>query len=163
MRKPAIVIEKLPCIDCKDLGNKRGTYTIDLSFRLPQVPSAKISKGCVTFYHRSVHRGQLGDIQRFRLKAIRTGFGWRYVFVCDCGIAVASLYYHRGRLACRHRHCHHLLYASQTSSKRQRQVMQISRLESLLGDKRYSRYRRVRAKLEQKLGAKVLLAKALRG
>jgi hypothetical protein len=158
----AIVIENLPCINCKDLGDKRGTYTIDLSFRLPQVPGAKISAGSVTFYHRALHRNTTGDTQSFRLKPIKTGFGGpRYCFICcNCGIAVQTLYYHRGRLACRW--CHHALYASQTSSKRQRQVLQIARLESLLNDKAYSRYRSVRARLERKLGMKVMLAKALR-
>ena len=159
MRKPAVVIEKLPCINCKDLGNKRGTYTIDLSFKLPQVPSAKISKGCVTFFHKSLHRGQLGDTQQFQFKPIKTGFGWRYQFICDCRKSVQSLYYHRGRLACRW--CHHAIYASQTSSKRQRPVLQISRLESLLGDKAYSSYRSVRAKLEKRLGIKAMQHKAL--
>jgi len=161
MRKPATVIEKLPSIECKELGNKRGTYTLDLSFRLPQVPSAKISKGCVTFFHKSLHRGQLGDTQQFQFKPIKVGFGVKYVFVCHCGKPVAALYYHRGRLACRW--CHHAIYASQTSSKRQRPVLQLSRLESLLGDKAYSRYKSVRARLERKLGHKVMLAKALRG
>jgi len=157
-----VIIEQLSGINCKDLGNKRGSYTIDLSLRLPQIVCAKISRGCVAFHHRSLHRNTPGDIQSFQLKPIKSGFGYRYVFICNCNTAVQSLYYHAGRLCCRW--CiPHALYASQTSSKRQRQVLQISRIESLLGDKRYSTYRRVRERLERKLGAKVMLAKALRG
>src|SRR5262245_28656449 len=137
MRKPATVIEKLPSIESRDLGSRRGNYSIDLAFKLPAIASAKLGHSGVTFFHKSLHRGQLGDQQFFSFRRIPTRFGYRTLFQCNCGKSVKALYFHHGRLACRW--CCGAIYASQTSSKTQRPVLQLSRLESLLGDKGYSR------------------------
>jgi hypothetical protein len=161
-RAPRLIVEQLPSIDVKDLhapSRYNRTHVIDLSFRLPKVASAKVSATSVTFHHASLHRGQLGPTQTFQLKPIRTGFGIRHTFLCNCGRSVKRLYYHSRDLGCRR--CINAIYACQAIDQRQRPILQLSKLESLLGDKAYRRYRRIRERLEKKLGHKAMLAKPL--
>jgi len=162
-RAPRLIIEQLPSIQTTHLhipAMYNRTHVVDLSFKIPQVTSAKVCCSSVEFYHRPMHRGTIGPTQIFKLKPIRTGFGVRHTFLCMCGRSVQTLYYHARQLACRH--CLHAIPLSQTLGRATRPLLQISRLEALLGKKGYHRYSRVRERLEKKFGAKVMLAKALR-
>jgi len=115
-RPPRPILEQLPSINTKNLNipspYEYKTYILpNISFRFPQIASAKVSFQAVEFHHPSLHRGQIGPIQTFNFKHIDTGFGFRHAFICNCGRPVLRLYYHSRRLACRH--CIGGIYSSQ--------------------------------------------------
>jgi hypothetical protein len=126
-----------------------------VSLKWPFLSACKVSRDCVELHIPSLHRNQLGPIQRFQLKHIRTGFGVRHAFICTCGRPVLKLYYLNRYIACRY--CHRARLASQTLGKRTRPVLQASRIESFLNHK-HGLFRRTQERLRQKLGDKVMLA-----
>jgi hypothetical protein len=164
-RPPRPIAEQLPSVSVHDLPIPSAydykTYTMpNISLRYPQLAGVRLSFHAVEFQHPSLHRGQAGPKQTFRLKHIKTGFGIRHAFICACQRPVIKLYYLHRKLTCRR--CHDITYASRTCSKRQRPVLQISRIESFLNNK-LGLYRRTRERLEKKLGEKVMMAQGSLG
>jgi hypothetical protein len=162
-RPPRPIAEQLPSINVNDLPVPRDykNYTLpNVSLRYPQLASVRLSFHVVEFQHPSLHRGQAGPIQTFRLKHIKTGFGVRHASICACQRPVITLYYLHRRLACRR--CHDATYASRTCSKRQRAVLQVSRIQSFL-DNKLGLYRRTRDRLEKRLGLKAMMAQGSLG
>jgi hypothetical protein len=116
---PRPIAEQLPRIDVQDLKISKDLYKVTtapwISLRYPFISNARLSAYVVEFAHTR------GRIQSFKLKAIKTGFGIRFAFICNCGRPVISLYYRYGNLSCRF--CCNVVYASQTCSKRQRSAL----------------------------------------
>src|SRR5262249_11061390 len=157
-RRP--IVEQLPAISVNDLPIPSPydpqTYTLpNVSFRYPQLAAVRLSFHIVEFHHPSLHRGQAGPVQTFRLKHIKTGFGVRHAFICTCGRAVIKLYHLHRNLACRR--CCNAIYASQTLGKRTRPALQALRIESFLENKPRLSHR-TRERLTKKLGQKVVMA-----
>jgi hypothetical protein len=153
------IVEDLPCIHAKQLRipsiYDRKTYVKSLLF--PEVASITISSSSVDFHHKPMHRSQPGEVQSFKVKHIRTGLGFiRHAFYCHCGRAVMKLYFHNRHIACRY--CHRAKMASQSLDQRQRPILQITRLSTILDQ--HPRLRSRKARLEKKLGKAI--AKALR-
>src|SRR5215470_17956271 len=78
-RPRRLIVEQLPSINVKTINIPSPyDYKIyilpNISFRLPQLASAKVSFQTVEFHFPSLHRGQIGPIQTFNLKHIRVGF-----------------------------------------------------------------------------------------
>jgi hypothetical protein len=137
------------------------TYIIRyVSLRWPCITAIKVSRDKVEFILPPLHRGQLGPVQGFKLKHIRTGFGLRHAFICDCGRPVIKLYHLHRHLACRR--CQYAIYASQALSKSTRPVLQVSRIASFL-DSKSKLYRRSRKRLRKRLGEKLLMAQGKLG
>jgi hypothetical protein len=119
--------ECLPHINVNDLPIPRDyiTYTApNISFRYPQISNIRFA------YHR-IEFAHSGRVQAFRLKWIKTGFGYpRPAFICNCGRPVIKLYFRHANLACRR--CCDTTYASQACSKRLRPILQTQRLQTFL-------------------------------
>jgi hypothetical protein len=158
-RRQVPILEQLPSINVNDLQIPRDYKTYiapNISLRYGFLAGARLSWDAVEFYFPSLHRGQLGRVQTFELKHIKTGFGIRHAFICiGCDRAVITLYHLHGNLACRH--CHGAVFASQTLDKRTRPILQISRIQSFL-DHKQGLYHRTRERLRQKLGDKIIMA-----
>jgi hypothetical protein len=165
-RPPRPIAEQLPSISVNDLHvsslDTSENYVMpNVSLRYPYLSGVRLSVHAVEFQHPSLHRGHAGPIQTFKLKHIRTGFGVRHAFICSsCQRPVIKVYYLNRRLACRR--CHDATYASRTCSKRQRAVLQVSRIQSFL-DNKLGLYRRTRDRLERKLGQKAMMAQGSLG
>src|SRR5262245_11401086 len=137
------------------------TYILrDITLRFPQLAAAKVSRNSVEFHHPSLHRGQLGPIQTFKLQCIRTGFGIRHAFICQCGRPALKLYVSNRYIACRR--CCNARYASQPLDKRDRPVLQASRIAHFL-DSKSKLYQRTRERLRKKLGDKLMMAQGQLG
>ena len=154
------IVEKLPSISTKELRIPSPydykTYVLgNISFRLPQLASARINYNLVEFRQPPLHRGQEGPTQTFQFKHIKTGFGIRHVFICACGRPAQRLYLFYRNLACRH--CLKARYASQTLDKRSRPILQAARIQSFL-DNKPRLLRRTRDRLQRRLGEKVMMA-----
>src|SRR5215468_9231011 len=148
------IVEQLPSIAIYHLPIPRDykTYTApNISLRYPQLASIRLSYYEAEFHIPSLHRGQPNHIQTFKLKHIKTGFGIRHAFICQCGKPVFKLYFHNRRLACRF--CCNARYATQTLDKRDRPILQISRIQSFLDNKPYLR---ARERLQKRLGEKAM-------
>jgi hypothetical protein len=148
----SIAVHKLPI---PSLSDDR-TYRIPhISLTFPWLSACKVSRDCVELHIPSLHRNQLGPVQTFKLKHIRTGFGIRHAFICQCGRPVLKLYVLNRYIACRY--CHRARMASQTLGTGTRPVLQASRIESFLNHKQ-GLFRRTQERLRKKLGDKVMLA-----
>jgi hypothetical protein len=162
---PRPIVENLPAMAVHQLPvpavNDSKTYTIPhISLKWPWVSACKISCNAVEFHLPSLHRNQLGPVQTFNLKHIRTGFGIRQVFICQCGRPVLKLYVVNRYIACRR--CSNARYASQTLDKRDRPVLQASRIAHFL-DSKSKLYRRTRERLRKRLGDKLMMAQGQLG
>jgi hypothetical protein len=120
--------ECLTRINVNDLQIPRDyqTYVADnISLRYPEISGLRLSANWVEFHHN--HR-----IQTFKLKWIRTGFGYpRPAFICDqCARPVISLYLRNTNMACRR--CTNAIYASQTQGKQGRKALQTHRIKQYL-------------------------------
>jgi hypothetical protein len=119
--------EYLPHINVNDLPIPRDykTYTAPyISLRYPQISGIRLAFNFVEFHHS-------GRAQTFRLKWIKTGFGYpRPAFLCECRRPVIKLYFRHANLAC-HRCCN-ATYASRTLDKRTRPILQAIRLRTFL-------------------------------
>src|SRR5262245_20550701 len=117
--EPRPLAECLPHINVNDLDVPRDhkTYTLpNISLRYPQISGIRLSAYFVEFHHSS-------RIQSFRLKWIRTGFGYpRPAFVCECRRPVIKLYFRHTNLACRR--CSNAIYASQACDTDSRPILQ---------------------------------------
>jgi hypothetical protein len=127
----------------------------NVSLKWPFVTAIKVARDKIEFIQPSLHRGRPGPSQVFRLKHIRTGFGLRHAFVCDCGRSVFKVYCCNRHLACRR--CHHATYASRTLGKRTRPLLQAARIQSFL-DNKPRLFRRTHERLLRKLGQKTMMA-----
>jgi hypothetical protein len=161
---PRPIAEQLPSISVNELPipyyYDEKTYIIR-SLKWSCIASIKVSRDQVSFYLPSLHRGQIGPNQVFRLKHIRTGFGLRHAFICcDCGRPVIKVYHQHRHLACRR--CQHAIYASQNLGKHTRPILQVSRIASFL-DSKSRLYRRSRERLRKKLGDKLMMAQGRLG
>jgi len=126
-REQRPLAECLPHINVNNLRIPRDykTYTAPLiSLRYPQISGIRLSAYFVEFHHS-------GRIQTFRLKWIKTGFGYpRPAFMCNCGRPVITLYFRYANLACRR--CCNATYASRTLDERTRPILQAIRLRTFL-------------------------------
>ena len=162
---PRPIIENIPFISVNTLRisslNRGKTYRMDnVSLRWPFLSLLRLSHEAVEFTQPSLHRGQPGPIQQFGLKPIKTGFGYRHAFICDCGRAVLKLYCLHRRIACRY--CHNAVPASQVLGARTRPLLQIARIKSFL-DTKSRLLRRTKERLKQRLGEKALIAQGRLG
>src|SRR5262245_52768202 len=163
---PKPLIENLESVSVNDLripslSDAKRFILQGVNFRWPFLSAIKVARDAVEFHLPSLHRGQIGPAQVFRVKPIRTGIGnqadgsgVRYSFQCDCGRAVIKLYHLHRRLACRY--CHNARMASETCSQQQRPILQISRIDSFLAQPNL--YHRTRQRLLKRLGEKALKA-----
>jgi hypothetical protein len=126
-REQRPLAENLPSINVNDLKIPRDykTYTAPyISLRYPQISGIRLAFHSVEFHHS-------GRVQTFRLKWIKTGFGYpRPAFICQCGRPVVSLYFRGGNLACRR--CSNAIYASQACDKHKRPALQSHRITQFL-------------------------------
>jgi hypothetical protein len=164
-RPPRPIAEQLPSISVNDLhisslDTFKNYVMPNVSLRYPFLSGVRLSVHVVEFQLPSLHRGHTGPIQTFHLKHIRTGFGIRHAFICDCQRPVIKLYYLNRHLACRR--CHDATYVSRTLGKRTRPILQVSRIQSFL-DNKLGLYRRTRERLTKKLGEKVMMAQGSMG
>src|SRR5262245_20175720 len=159
--RPRPIAEKLPQININKL-----TIPIDdkvyvlpnaaFAFPIPRLATVRLSCDCIELNYKPLHRGELGRRQVFQIYPIKTGYGIRFSFQCDCGKGALKLYHHDTRLACKH--CHRVRMASQTLGKQSRPLLQAIRLESFLTNK--PKLRQAKERLKQKLGEKALMAQS---
>jgi hypothetical protein len=80
-RDPRPIAEELSHTNINDLNIPRDhkTYSApNISLRYPQLSAIRLTCNAVEFTHA-------GRTQTFRLKPIRTGFGYsRFAFICEC-------------------------------------------------------------------------------
>jgi hypothetical protein len=153
----SIAVHKLPI---PVLSDARRYVIPHVSLTFPWLLACKVSRDCVELHIPSLHRNQLGPVQTFKLKHIRTGFGIRHAFICQCGRPVLKLYVLNRYIACRR--CSNARYASQTLDKRDRPVLQASRIAHFL-DNKSKLYRRTRERLRKRLGDKLMMAQGQLG
>jgi hypothetical protein len=126
-REQRPLAENLPSINVNDLKIPRDykTYTAPyISLRYPQISGIRLAAHCVEFHHS-------GRVQTFRLKWIKTGFGYpRPAFICQCGRPVISLYYRHSNVACRR--CTNAIYTSQVCGEHSRPALQSHRIKQFL-------------------------------
>jgi hypothetical protein len=132
---PRPIIEKLDGIAAHELPissiSHGKTATLpNISLRYPWLAAVKLAHDAVEFHQPALHRGTTGIVQQFGIKQQKVGFGIRYLFVCDCGRVVWKLYCLHRHIACRC--CHNATYASDNSNKKQRIVLQLTRIQSFL-------------------------------
>jgi hypothetical protein len=158
------ILEQLPAVSTTELHISsiyRGKPAAIKPLKIPRIESVKVSLTRVDFHFQSLHRGQRGRTETFRLKPIRTGFGtFRYAFLCNtCGRPVVRLYYFNHVLLCRW--CCNGRHATQASNQYQRPVLQALRLADFLDNKPL--WRRAKERLRKKFGDKVLRAQGKLG
>jgi hypothetical protein len=169
-RPPRPIAEQLPSVSVNDLGipspNDFKNYVMpNVSLRYPFLSGVRLSIHVVEFTLPSLHRGQIGPIQTFKLKHIRTGLplragSVRHAFICACGKSAIKLYYRNRNLACRH--CTGSIYVSQTLSQQQRPILQASRIASFL-DNKPRLFHRTQERLKKRLGEKLMMAQGSLG
>jgi hypothetical protein len=157
---PRPIAEQLPSINVNELPipslYDHKTFTAPhISLRYPHIAGARLSSQAVEFILPSLHRGQTGPSQTFQLKHIKTGFGIRHAFICNCQRPVIRLYCYHRNLACRH--CTRVRYASQSLNKQTRPILQANRIQSFL-DNKPRLLRRTRDRLQKRLGEKAMMA-----
>jgi hypothetical protein len=109
---------------CKSPAIIKPTPRPYISLRYPQISGIRLAAHFVEFHHS-------GRAQTFRLKWIKTGFGYpRPAFICQCGRPVISLHFRYANLACRR--CVNAIYASQACDKHTRPVLQTHRIKQFL-------------------------------
>jgi hypothetical protein len=169
-RPPRPIAEQLPSISVNDLhisslDTSKNYVMPNVSLRYPYLSGVRLSVHVVEFQHPSLHRGQIGPIQTFRLKHIRTGFplgagSVRHAFICACSKSAIKLYYYNRNLACRH--CTGTVYVSQTLNQHQRLALQASRIETFL-DNKPRLLHRTQERLKKKLSDKLMMAQGSLG
>src|SRR5262245_30359453 len=132
------------------------TYTIRTQFKWPFLASIKYSVAYVEFHFPSLHRREIGPIQTFQVKRLRTGFGIRHSVICACGKSTTKLYCIARHLACARGH--RVRYASQTLGTRTRPLLQASRLQAFLDSR--PKLKHARKHIEQRLGLKLMQAQS---
>src|SRR5262245_35496604 len=148
----SIAVHKLPI---PVLSDPKRYIIPNLSLAWPWLSACKIACQAVEFHMPSLHRNQLGPVQRFQLKHIRTGFGVRHAFICACGRPILKLYYLNRYIACRY--CHRARLASEACNQQQRPILQANRIQNFL-DNKPRLTRKTRDHLLKRLGDKVMMA-----
>src|SRR5262245_45251962 len=72
------ILETLPAVSTTELRISslyHGRRAILKPLKIPNIERVKVSLTTVDFHFESLHRGQKGRTETFRLKPIRTGFG----------------------------------------------------------------------------------------
>src|SRR5262249_36445655 len=108
--EPRPIAECLPSINVNDLQIPRDYAALTLpniSLRYPQLASMRLTAHNIEVTHNT------GRIQSFRLKWIKTNYGYpRPAIICDqCQQPRIKLYFRYGSLACRR--CSNAIHASQ--------------------------------------------------
>jgi len=127
--EPRPIAECLPSINVNDLQIPRNYAIVSLpnvGLRYSQLAHMRLTYHSVEVAHCT------GRTQHFKLKPIKTGFGYfRFAFICDkCQRPVLKLYFRYGSLGCRR--CHNAIHASQTCDKYSRPALQARRLQAFL-------------------------------
>jgi hypothetical protein len=125
---PKPLVEQLQFINANDLNIPRDhrIYSASswLNFKYP-LATLRLAYHAIEATHPS------GTVQVFKVKHIRTNFGWpRPALICSCGQPVIRLYFHNSRLACRY--CIGATYASRTLNKQTRPALQLQRLRQYI-------------------------------
>ena len=153
------ILETLPSVSVntfKISSLYTGKRAIIRPLKIPNIVAFKVTLTHVEFHLKSLHRGIEGPIQRFNVKPIKTGWGIRYAFICNCGKGCIKLYLHHGSLLCRH--CTRARYVSQAITPRRRPLLQASRLQAFLDSR--PKLKHARKQLEQRLGIKLIQAQS---
>ena len=83
------ILEQLPAVTTTELRISslyRGKTAIIKPLKIPNIASVTVSVTHVEFHFQSLHRGQKGRTETFRLRPWKTGIGIRYAFICNaCG------------------------------------------------------------------------------
>src|SRR5262245_49767678 len=159
------ILEQLPAVTTTELRISSlysGKHAKLKPLKIPNIAGVKVSLTHATFEFQSLHRGQRGRTETFRLKPIRTGFGtFRHCFHCNtCGRPIVRLYYFHNTLMCRW--CCNGRHASQAIDQRERPFLQAHRIQSFL-DTKSRIYQHVRERLTKKIGEKLMIAKGRMG
>jgi hypothetical protein len=155
------IVELLPAINVKDLrinslNQHKERILRDVSLRWPFLAGIRFNWDSVEFYLPSLHRNQLGAVFEFKLIHIKAGTSgsYRHAFICQCGRAAVKLYERHRRIACKE--CHGAVWSSQTIGPRMRPILQASRIQSFLDNKRLMH--KTKERLRKRLGDKLMLA-----
>jgi hypothetical protein len=154
------ILETLPSVNVntfKISSLYTGKRVIIKPLRIPDIVAFKVSGTHVDFHLKSLHRGIAGSVQRFAVKPIRTGWGMRFAFVCNCGKGCIKLYFHNRSLMCGK--CCNGRLASQALDQRNRPVLQASRIQNFL-DTKSRIFRDTRERLRKRFGDKVMMAQS---
>ena len=148
------ILETLPSVSVYELricSLYNGKTDILKPLKIPDITAFKVTLTHVEFHLKSLHRGVEGPVQRFKVKPIRTGFGIRHAFVCNCGKGALKLYYWQRSLL--YRWCCGNRHASRAISRQSRPVLQAARLEVFLNK---PIWQRTRERLEKRFGHKLM-------
>lgn len=150
------ILEQLPAVTTTELRISslyRGKTAIIKPLKIPNIASVTVSVTHVEFHFQSLHRGQKGRTEAFRLKPLR---GIQYAFLCNsCGRAIMRLYLHHSTLLCRC--CCNGRYASQAISSKSRPVLEATRIQSFL-DNKLRIFHKTQERLRKRLGEKLMRA-----
>jgi hypothetical protein len=150
------ILETLPSVSCNELRISsiyRGKPAKIKPLKIPNIEGVKVGPLSVEFHFRSLHRGQKGRTETFRLKSLR---GIQYAFLCNaCGRAVIKLYHLHNSLLCRF--CCNGRYASQAISRQSRPVLEATRIQSFL-DNKQRLFHKTQERLRKRLGEKLMRA-----
>src|SRR5262245_1444193 len=113
------ILEQLPAVSTTELRISslyQGKRAILKPLKIPNIEGVKVGPLTVEFRFQSLHRGQKGRTETFRLKSWRVGYGIRHAFLCNsCGRSANKLYLHHSTLMCRF--CCNGRYASRAISR----------------------------------------------
>jgi len=152
------ILETLPAVTTTELRiysiyqGKRATIK---PLKIPNIEGVKVGPLSVEFHFRSLHhrRGEKGRTETFRLKPLR---GIQYAFLCNSrGRAIMRLYHVHNSLLCRH--CFPSRYASQAISRTSRPVLEATRIQSFLNNKKRL-FHKTQERLRKRLGEKLMRA-----
>jgi hypothetical protein len=155
------ILETLPSVTTTELQISSIYYGKKLIIKplkkIPNLESIKVSGTRVEFHFQPLHRGQRGRSEAARIKATKTGFFLRPLFLCNsCGRAIKRLYLHNHVFMCRF--CCNGRYASRACNQHQRPVLAAARLNDFLATKPV--WQRTRERLLKRFGPKVLQAQS---
>ena len=156
------ILEQLPSVSVNTFKISSlftGKSAIIRPLRIADIIAVKVSLTHVDFHLKSLHRGVEGPVQRFNVKPIKTGWGIRYAFICNCGKGCIKLYLHHGSLMCGK--CCNGRLASQAISRPSRPALQALRLADFLDSKPL--WRQAKERLRKRFGDKVLRAQGKLG
>src|SRR5262249_5298879 len=120
------ILEQLPSVSTTELRISSIYYGKKLIIKplksIANLEGIKVSSTRVEFHFQSLHRGQPGRSEAVLIRATKTGFFLRPLFLCNsCGKAIKRLYLHNHVFICRF--CCNGRYASRASNQHQRPVL----------------------------------------
>lgn len=155
------ILESLPSVNVnvfKISSLFTGRRVIIKPLKIPDIAAFKVTGTHIDFHLKSLHRGIAGPVQRFAVKPIKTGWGMRFAFVCNCGKGTIKLYLHNRRLMCRF--CCNGRYVSEAISRQSRPQLTALRVENILTK---PLWQRTRERLLKRFGPKLLRAQGAYG